>query len=109
VSSTLLTRLGLTDRLNAARAWLLTHASSKGLAVFNALALLTCLVLVVGEKSVLTGFLIVAWGAGASVLAYQAGAKAWPNLTLGRVAVAYFAATAALYLLRNGVYKLLGM
>jgi hypothetical protein len=60
------------------------------------------------EKSVLTGLLVVVWGGAASYLSYLAGAGGNPALNGKRIVLAYALGTLVLYLLLNGLCRLLG-
>ncbi len=93
---------------HAERAWAVLN--SAGLAALNALLLAaTVLLLIVPDRSVLTGVAILVWGAGASFIAFGIGSKDFTN-TKGQVVVvsAYAATTLLVYVLLNGLYRLFG-
>lgn len=102
--------LTLQDRLKGYGQLLLSLTHSPGLAVVNLLLLAATLTLVLtSDRSVLTGVLIIAWGAGACSLAHYVGTHPRPYLDGKRIALAYLAITVVLYVLLNGLYRLLGM
>jgi hypothetical protein len=82
--------------------------SSPSIVVNLVLVAVTLALVLTSDRSVLTGLLVLAWGAGACFLAYDAGLKNRPFADGKRVVLAYLLATGLLYLLLNGAYRLLG-
>lgn len=86
---------------------LLSTLGSPALAAINLLVLAAAALLALTpDRSVLTGLLILTWGAIAALLAYHAGAEG--RMRGRHVVFVYAAATALLYIILNGLYRLLG-
>src|SRR4051794_31576707 len=100
-----ITRPAWKDRLKDA----LAVANGWGLAALNALLLGTVLVVLLSsDRSALTAVVIVVWGAVACFLAFRAGCLQKPALDSLKVVLAYALGTLVVFLILNGLYRLLG-
>lgn len=106
-----LTRLNrLVSRLGEGAKATLLAANTPTLAVASLLALAaTLLILLLAERSVLTGLCILSWGAGACILAYREGKDQRVGLDAKMILCAYAALTLLLFVLLNGLYRLMGI
>jgi hypothetical protein len=98
-------RTTIRDRLRDYTSWVLTMANSWGILMLNLLALAATVTLVLlSDRSVMAGLLILIWGAFSSWIAYRAGMRGQPGLNGKRIVLLYAALTGLLF----GLLKILG-